>query len=211
MQAAAHLSQVHLGLVFACVLLPRVGVPRTLSGAHQEQRCLSRGRQFRRIRDGTFGKWRAVKWYKSAAQPGHHSSSLIPNQLCRIGPRVPELLKAANMVAFNASGVELVEVVQAEVNVGLASRQLVDHHHQAEWDGNGSLLATPAPGYATELRMEVAGLGLNARPGSLSRFSCHELKAWLQVVDKSLQTSPSVVQRLLSKFGASEFEYVEDD
>jgi len=115
------------------------------------------------------------------------------------------------MVAFNASGVELVEVVQAEVNVGLASRQLVDHDHQAEWDGNGSLLATPAPGYATELRMEVAGLGLNARPGSLSRFSCHERKAWLQVVDKSLQTSPSVVQRLLSKFGASEFEYVEDD
>ena len=147
----------------------------------------------------------------SLLQFNSESTPYTPNQLCRIGPRVPELLKAANVVAFNASGVELVEVVQAEVNVGLASRQLVDHHHQAEWDGNGSLLATPAPGYATELRMEVAGLGLNARPGSLSRFSCHERKAWLQVVDKSLQTSPSVVQRLLSKFGASEFEYVEDD
>ncbi len=51
---------------------------------------------------------------------------------------VAELLEAANMVAFNASGVELVEVVQAELKVGLASRQyVVDHDQRAVHDGNG--------------------------------------------------------------------------
>ena len=83
MQVGAHFFQVHPGLRFLCVLLLRVGVARTLSGAHQQQRCLGRGRQFRRIRDGTLGKWRAVKWYKNAAQMGRHSTSLNPNQLLK--------------------------------------------------------------------------------------------------------------------------------
>jgi hypothetical protein len=77
----------------------------------------------------------------------------------------PELLTAANMVAFNASGVELVAVVHVELNVGLAIRhQVVDHDQLAQCDGNGSLLGSRTPGDGMEPRMEVAGLGLNARP-----------------------------------------------
>jgi hypothetical protein len=48
----------------------------------------------------------------------------------------------------NATGVELVEVVHAELAVGLASREnVVDHEQQAVCDGNGGLLAPRSSAY----------------------------------------------------------------
>ena len=70
---------------------------------------------------------------------------------------------------FNARGIELIEVIDSELSVGLASLQdVVDGNQNAVGDGGSSLVPATPSSNAVELGVKVTGLCTNARPGDLA-------------------------------------------
>jgi hypothetical protein len=73
------------------------------------------------------------------------------------------------MMTLKVYLVELVEVISAEVVVGLlAGEQVVPAHQQGVRDGNERAVPSPTTGEAAELRAEVGGGLTRVGPGYLN-------------------------------------------
>src|SRR5918998_6805979 len=82
---------------------------------------------------------------------------------------VAELLQPPHVMPLQPRRVEAVEVVRAEVPIGLAVPQdVVDAAEQAVRHGDDGLLAPPTAGEAVEERVQVGALAARRRPGDLA-------------------------------------------
>lgn len=82
---------------------------------------------------------------------------------------VAELLQAADVVALEPRGVELVEVVGAELGVRtLVAQHVIDDDAHAAGDGDDGLVLAPAASDAVVLGVQVGTLRPGDAPGHLA-------------------------------------------